>query len=152
MIFSGKPVALLALLAASLAAAFYYHGQYQQAQQQAATAEHQLKRANDAMTALRKRQQQVAALDAKYTMELTDAQNALRALRRDVDAGAKRLRLAATCTPAVRQTAASGMDDAARPELTPDARAAYFRLREQLTETDKALAGLQAWVREQCLN
>ncbi|MGV8301878.1 lysis protein, partial [Pseudomonas aeruginosa] len=43
------------------------------------------------------RQRDVAALDAKYTKELSDAKKTINDVRRDVDSGAKRLRVSATC-------------------------------------------------------
>lgn len=57
----------------------------------------QLSLANATITDMTTRQRDVAALDAKYTKELADAKKTISNLRRDVDSGAKRLRIAATC-------------------------------------------------------
>ncbi|EPK3135149.1 TPA: lysis protein [Enterobacter cloacae subsp. cloacae] len=107
--------------------------------------------ANATIKDMQTRQRDVAALDAKYTKELSDAKKTINDLRRDVDSGVKRLRIAATC-PGVHQAAtASGMDALAEPELTGAARRDYFTLRERIATVTKQLTGLQAYVREQCL-
>ena len=51
--------------------------------------------ANAAITDMQMRQRDVAALDAKYTVELVDAAEKYDALRDDVAAGRRRLRSAA---------------------------------------------------------
>ena len=107
--------------------------------------------ANATITDMQTRQRDVAALDAKYTKELADAQNTISDLRRDVDSGAKRLRVAATCTGVHQAATASGMDALAEPELTGAARRDYFTLRERIATVTKQLTGLQEYVREQCL-
>lgn len=107
--------------------------------------------ANATIADMQTRQRDVAALDAKYTKELADAQKTISDLRRDVDSGAKRLRVAATC-PAVRKaTSATGVDDAGAPELTPDARRNYFDHRDGIATADKMIRGMQDYIREQCL-
>ena len=107
--------------------------------------------ANATIKDMQVRQRDVAALDAKYTKELADAQNTISDLRRDVDSGAKRLRVAATCTGVHQAAPASGMDALAEPELTGAARRDYFTLRERIATVTKQLTGLQEYVREQCL-
>lgn len=62
------------------------------------------------------RQRDVAALDAKYTKELADAQNTISDLRRDVDSGKRRLQLSAKC-PANGATVAGSVGDASSPDL-----------------------------------
>ncbi|HDF8567992.1 TPA: lysis protein [Enterobacter hormaechei subsp. hoffmannii] len=107
--------------------------------------------ANATIKDMQTRQRDVAALDAKYTKELTDAQNTISDLRRDVDSGAKRLRVAATCNGVRQTTTATGMDALAEPELTGAARRDYFTLRERIEIVTKQLTGLQEYVRTQCL-
>ncbi|EFL9552394.1 lysis protein, partial [Escherichia coli] len=92
-----------------------------------------------------------AALDAKYTKELSDAKKTINDLRRDVDSGAKRLRIAATCPGVPKATSATGVDDAGTPELTPDARRNYFDHRDGIATADKMIRGMQDYIREQCL-
>ncbi|MGM5531604.1 lysis protein [Mixta calida] len=103
---------------------------------------------------MNERQRSLAALDAKYTQDLADAQNQIAALQRDVAAGRKQLQLNARCpaVPADKPTSTTGMDDAAGAELTPDARQNYFYLREQLTTSEKQILGLQEYIRQVVLN
>ncbi|MCS2161668.1 lysis protein [Scandinavium sp. H11S7] len=107
--------------------------------------------ANTTITDMQTRQHDVAALDAKYTKELADAQKTISDLHRDVDSGAKRLRIVATC-PGMRKAAtASGVDDAGTPELTPDARRNYFDHRDGIATVDKMIHGMQEYINTQCL-
>ena len=96
---------------------------------------------------IRQRQNEVAAMDAKYTKELADAQGLIDQLQRDVAAGRRRLQLSAKCP---KPTAAS-MDDAASARLTDAAERDYFTLRERIEIARKQIAGLQEYIRELCL-
>ncbi|EOW2728684.1 lysis protein [Enterobacter roggenkampii] len=107
--------------------------------------------ANDTIKDMQARQRDVAALDAKYTKELSDAKKTINDLRRDVDSGAKRLRIAATCPGVSKATSAPGVDDAGAPELTPDARRNYFDHRDGIATADKMIRGMQDYIKEQCL-
>lgn len=107
--------------------------------------------ANATIADMQTRQRDVAALDAKYTKELADAQKTISDLRRDVDSGAKRLRVAATCPSVRKATSATGVDDAGAPELTPDARRNYFDHRDGIATVDKMIHGMQEYIKEQCL-
>lgn len=129
----------------------HYHGKYQQEQKRADTAEQSLKLANATIKDMQTRQRDVAALDAKYTKELADAKKTIGDLRRDVDSGAKRLRIAATCTGVSKATSATGVDDAGAPELTPDARRNYFDHRDGIATADKMIRGMQEYISTQCL-
>ena len=110
-----------------------------------------LEQANATITDMTTRQRDVAALDAKYTKELADAKNTISDLRRDVDSGAKRLRIAATCPGVPKATSSTGVDDAGAPELTPDARRNYFDHRDGIATADKMIRGMQDYIKEQCL-
>ncbi|MCN2142909.1 lysis protein, partial [Escherichia coli] len=57
----------------------------------------ELEKANATIADMRKRQRDVAELDARYTKELADANATIESLRADVSAGRKRLQVAATC-------------------------------------------------------
>ena len=111
-----------------------------------------LRLANDTIKDMQVRQRDVAALDAKYTKELSDAKKTINDLRRDVDSGAKRLRIAATCPGVPKATSATGVDDAGAPELTPDARRNYFDHRDGIATADKMIRGMQDYIKEQCIN
>lgn len=73
----------------------------------------ELKLANSTITDMQLRQRDVAALDAKYTKELADANATIESLRADVSSGRKRLQVAATCAKST--TGASSMGDGESP-------------------------------------
>ncbi|WP_241165120.1 lysis protein [Citrobacter freundii] len=109
-----------------------------------------LRLANATIKDMQVRQRDVAALDAKYTKELADAQAENDRLRADVVAGKRRLQIAATCSKD-ETTGASGLVDGSSPRLTADAELNYWRLRDGIATVTKQLTGLQEYVRTQCL-
>ncbi|MBQ5151531.1 lysis protein [Citrobacter freundii] len=109
-----------------------------------------LSTANATIKDMQVRQRDVAALDAKYTKELADAQAENDRLRADVVAGKRRLQIAATCSKD-ETTGASGLADGSSPRLTADAELNYWRLRDGIATVTKQLTGLQEYVRTQCL-
>ncbi|MER1585615.1 lysis protein [Enterobacter hormaechei] len=106
--------------------------------------------ANATIKDMQTRQRDVAALDAKYTKELADAQAENGRLRADVVAGKRRLQIAATCSRD-GASATSGVVDGSSPRLTADAELNYWRLRDGIATVTKQLTALQAYVREQCM-
>ncbi|MCW0353967.1 lysis protein [Pantoea ananatis] len=99
-----------------------------------------------------RRQLSVASIDAKYTKDLADAQKTISDLRRDVDSGAKRLRVSAKCDrPVSGKSSATRVDDDDSPRLTDAAQRDYFTLRERIETVTKQLTGLQDYVRQVCL-
>ena len=90
----------------------------------------ELKLANAAITDMQMRQRDVAALDAKYTKELADAEAENDALRDDVAAGRRRLHIRRL--PSIRcvkpPPPAAWM--ATSPDLLSTAERDYFTLRE----------------------
>ena len=131
--------------------ASHYHDNATEFKRQRDKVTEQLSLANDTIADMQTRQRDVAALDAKYTKELSDAKKTINDLRRDVDSGAKRLRIAATCPGVSKATSATGVDDAGTPELTPDARRNYFDHRDGIATADKMIRGMQDYIKEQCL-
>ncbi|MEF8632994.1 lysis protein [Escherichia coli] len=95
------------------------------------------------------RQRDVAALDAKYTKELADANATIESLRADVSAGRKRLQVAATCAKST--TGSSSMGDGESPRLTADAELNYYRLRSGIDRITAQVNYLQEYIRTQCL-
>ncbi|HID0997814.1 TPA: lysis protein [Enterobacter roggenkampii] len=132
-------------------ASWLSYSSYKGEKKRADDAEQSLSLANATITDMQTRQRDVAALDAKYTKELSDAKKTINDLRRDVDSGAKRLRIAATCPGVSKATSATGVDDAGTPELTPDARRNYFDHRDGIATADKMIRGMQDYIKEQCL-
>lgn len=129
----------------------HYHGNAITYKDQRDKATEKLSLASSTIKDMQTRQRDVAALDAKYTKELADAKKTIGDLRRDVDSGAKRLRIAATCPGVPKATSATGVDDAGAPELTPDARRNYFDHRDGIEVTKEMIHGLHEYINTQCL-
>ncbi|EAC1646588.1 lysis protein [Escherichia coli] len=109
----------------------------------------ELKQATATIADMRKRQRDVAELDARYTKELADANATIESLRADVSAGRKRLQVAATCAKST--TGASSMGDGESPRLTADAELNYYRLRSGIDRITAQVNYLQEYIRTQCL-
>ena len=109
----------------------------------------ELEKANATIADMRKRQRDVAELDARYTKELADANATIESLRADVSAGRKRLQVAATCAKST--TGASSMGDGESPGLTADAELNYYRLRSGIDKITAQVNYLQEYIRTQCL-
>ncbi|WP_097337466.1 lysis protein [Escherichia coli] len=109
----------------------------------------ELEKANATIADMRKRQRDVAELDARYTKELADANATIESLRDDVSAGRKRLQVAASC--AKSKTGASSMGDGESPRLTADAELNYYRLRSGIDRITAQVNYLQEYIRTQCL-
>ncbi|EPN4624847.1 TPA: lysis protein [Escherichia coli] len=109
-----------------------------------------LNQATTIITDMQIRQRDVAALDAKYLKELADAKAENDALRDDVAAGRRRLRIKAVCQSVREATATSSVDNAASPRLADTAERDYFTLRERLITMQKQLEGTQKYINEQC--
>ncbi|AFM76276.1 lysis protein [Escherichia coli] len=109
----------------------------------------ELKQATATIADMRKRQRDVAELDARYTKELADANATIESLRADVSAGRKRLQVAATCAKST--TGASSMGDGESPGLTADAELNYYRLRSGIDRITAQVNYLQEYIRTQCL-
>ena len=134
------------LLAIAIVIANHYRSALTKTQASLTKVNRELRLAKDDIEDMQRRQRDVATLDAKYTKDLADAQKNIAQLERDVAAGNKRLRLAATCGKN-GATGSPGVDDASTAELTPDARQNYFHLREQLVTAEKQILGLQEYIR-----
>lgn len=146
---------LIALFVVSLAggliwSADHYHTKYQDEKQRADKAEKSLTLAKQTINDMQTRQRDVAALDVKYTGELADAKATIEQLQRDIAAGTKRLRLAATCPGVSSTTSTASVDDATSPRLTDAAQRDYFTLRERIETSSKQIAGMQEYISQQC--
>ncbi len=153
MISNWKAIAALLLLASVLSLAWavnHYRDNAISYKDQRDKATSALKLANDTITDMQTRQRDVAALDEKYTKELADAKKQLDDLQRCVSSGKCGLRVNAKC-PANGTASTPGMDDAASPRLTDAAERDYFTLRERIETSRKMIAGLQDYIKTQCL-
>lgn len=142
---------LAAIIGALIWSANHYHSKYVGEKDRADTAELNLARANATITDMQTRQRDVAALDAKYSQELADAQSQIETLRGDVATGKRRLQLAATCATKTNTAGPASLDDGESPQLTTDAQLNYWRLRAGIETITKQVTGLQQYIREQCL-
>jgi prophage endopeptidase len=131
-------------------ASWLSYSSYKGEKTRADAAEQSLALAKATITDMQTRQRDVAALDAKYTKELADAQAENDRLRADVVAGKRRLQIAATCSKD-ETTGSSSLADGSSPRLTADAELNYWRLRDGIATVTKQLTGLQEYVRTQCL-
>ncbi|WP_404653373.1 lysis protein [Raoultella terrigena] len=144
-------IAVVACIIVSLGwAVNHYYDNATKFKEQRDKATEQLSLANATITDMQTRQRDVAALDAKYTKELADAQNTISDLRRDVDTGKRRLQLNARC-PANGATGAGGLGDAAGPRLTDSAERDYWSLRAGIATITGQVSYLQEYIRTQCL-
>ncbi|EBH1939293.1 lysis protein [Salmonella enterica] len=142
-------IVVLLIVAAVLAwTTDHYHGNAVKYKEQRDTATHKLALANATITDMMKRQRDVAALDARYTKELADANATIESLRADVSAGRKRLQVSATCAKST--TGTSGMGDGESPRLTADAELNYYRLRSGIDKITAQVNYLQDYIRTQC--
>lgn len=119
------------------------------------TATHNLKLANETITDMTKRQRDVAALDAKYTKELADAQNRNTDLQRRLAAGS-RVRVEGRCTVPTTTTTTTTtastrrVGNAATVELSPGAGQNVLDIRAGIISDQEKLKYLQEYVRTQC--
>lgn len=151
-ITTGVIVSLLILAAALGWTTSHYHGNAVKYKDQRDTVTHNLKLANATITDMTKRQRDVAALDAKYTKELADAQTRNTDLQRRLAAGG-RVRVKGRCTVPASATSASpgSVGDAATVELSDVAGQNVLNIRAGIISDQEKLKYLQEYVRTQCL-
>ncbi|HEA2148071.1 TPA: lysis protein, partial [Salmonella enterica] len=106
-ISTGVIASLLIVVAALAWTTDHYHSNAVRFRQQRDTVTHKLALANATITDMTKRQRDVAALDAKYTKELADAQTRNTDLQRHLAAGG-RVRVEGRCpVPTQTETAST---------------------------------------------
>lgn len=144
---------LVAAIAGILLVAAHYHGKYLAEQKRAEAAEQNLSMANATITDMQVRQRDVAALDAKYTKELADAQSKTDALRRRLDAGGRVLVKGRCPVPATTQAAGTAsVGDAGAVELSDAAGRNVLSIRAGIQRDQTALMALQEYINTQCIN
>ncbi|EJK9765947.1 lysis protein [Salmonella enterica] len=129
----------------------HYHGNAVKYKDQRDTVTHRLTLANATITDMQTRQRDVAALDAKYTKELTDAQTRNTDLQRRLAAGG-RVRVEGRCSvPTQTETAStSRVGNAATVELSPGAGQNVLNIRAGIISDQEKLKYLQEYIRAQC--
>jgi prophage endopeptidase len=96
--------------------ASHYHDNATEFKRQQDKVTEQLSLANDTIADMQTHERRRCAR-CQYTKELSDAKKTINDLRRDVDSGAKGLRIAATCPGVPKATSSTGVDDAGAPNL-----------------------------------
>ncbi|EGV2048067.1 lysis protein [Salmonella enterica] len=150
-ISTGVIASLLIVVAALAWATDHYHSNAVRFRQQRDTATHNLNLANETISDMQTRQRDVAALDARYTKELADAQTRNADLQRRLAAGG-RVRVEGRCTVPASTTSASpgGVGDAATVELSPGTGQNVFDIRAGIISDQEKLKYLQEYIRTQC--
>ncbi|EHU4268174.1 lysis protein [Salmonella enterica] len=117
-----------------------YHGNAIRYKEQRDTTTHNLNLANETISDMQTRQRDVAALDAKYTKELADAQTRNTDLQRRLAAGG-RVRVEGRCSvPTQTETAStSRVGNAATVELSPGAGQNVFNIRAGIISDQEKL-------------
>lgn len=127
----------------------HYRDKYQRAEKGRIETEQVANEYRSTLAQMTNRFESNAALDAKYTKELSDAKSQIDALRADIAAGRRRLQLHAQCVPQTGKDAtASSLGNAATARLDDAAQRDYFILRERVTQMQKQLEAAQQWIRE----
>ena len=106
--------------------------------------------ANATIADMTVRQRDNAALDAKYTKELADANGENDALRKRLDNGG-RVRVKGKCPAQDYTTSTGGVGDAGTVELSDVAGRNVLSIRSGIIRDQKALKYLQDYINTQCL-
>ena len=125
-------------------------GQIGDANKRADDAEQNLKLANDTIADMTVRQRDNAALDAKYTKELADANAENDALRKRLDNGG-RVRVKGKCPAQDYTTSTGSVGDAGTVELSDVAGRNVLSIRSGIIRDQKAMKYLQDYINTQCL-
>ncbi|EAB6784905.1 lysis protein [Salmonella enterica subsp. enterica serovar Kentucky] len=147
---TGVIISLLILAAALGWTTSHYHGNAVRYKDQRDTATHNLKLDNETISDMQTRQRDIAALDAKYTKELADAQTRNTDLQRRLVAGG-RVRVEGRCSvPTQIETAStSRVGNAATVELSPGAGQNVLNIRAGIISDQEKLKYLQEYIRTQ---
>lgn len=146
-----KPLAVVLAITLPLMAALHFYGKSLAEQERAETAEHNLKLAKDTIADMQTRQRDVAALDAKYTQELADANAENAALQRRLDNGGRVLVKGRCPVPASGESSASSMGNDASIELSDVAGRNVLGIRSGILSDQQKIKYLQDFIRQQCL-
>ncbi|EEC1208715.1 lysis protein [Salmonella enterica subsp. enterica serovar Kentucky] len=147
---TGVIISLLILAAALGWTTSHYHGNAVRYKDQRDTATHNLKLANETISDMQTRQRDIAALDAKYTKELADAQTRNTDLQRRLVAGGRVLVEGRCSVPTQIETAStSRVGNAATVELSPGAGQNVLNIRAGIISDQEKLKYLQEYIRTQ---
>lgn len=140
-------VLLLIALLTAYGTAFYYRGNAIDFKSQRDKASGELKLANATINDMQVRQRDVAALDAKYTKELADANAENDRLRAKLAAGG-RVRVTGECKP--QSTTSGTLGNAGTVELSQVAGSNVLSIRAGIISDQSKVRYLQQYIIEQC--
>lgn len=129
--------------------ATHYHDKAKEWRATAHQTQQLAKQQEAAVSEIQARQREVAALDAKYTKELANAQAIIEQLHHDVIAGRKRLYLKTrrSAMPEGKPPGASGVGDDATIELSSVARRNVLGIRSGIVSDQTKIKYLQDYIR-----
>lgn len=144
--------AMSLLLAIAIVIASHYRSALKESQASLTKVNLELNLAKDTITDMQTRQRDVAALDAKYTQELADANAENDALRKRLDNGG-RVRVKGSCpvSATTKTSGTSGMGNDATVELSDVAGRNVLSIRAGIIRDQASLRVLQDYIRQQCL-
>ncbi|EOV9704431.1 lysis protein [Cronobacter dublinensis] len=139
------------LLAIAIVIASHYRSALKESQASLTKVNLELNLAKDTIADMQTRQRDVAALDAKYTQELADANAENDALRKRLDNGG-RVRVKGSCpvSATTKTSVTSGMGHDATVELSDVAGRNVLGIRSGIISDQTSLRTLQEYIKTQC--
>ncbi|EKK3986091.1 lysis protein [Cronobacter sakazakii] len=139
------------LLAIAIVIASHYRSAVKESQASLTKVNRELNLAKDTIKDMETRQRDVAALDAKYTQELADANAENDALRKRLDNGG-RVRVKGSCpvSATTKTSGTSGMGNDATVELSDVAGRNVLGIRSGIISDQTSLRTLQEYIKTQC--
>ncbi|EOL8966218.1 lysis protein [Cronobacter dublinensis] len=143
--------AMSLLLAIAIVIASHYRSALKESQASLTKVNLELNLAKDTIADMQTRQRDVAALDAKYTQELADANAENDALRKRLDNGG-RVRVKGSCpvSATTKTSGTSGMGNDATVELSDVAGRNVLGIRSGIISDQTSLRTLQEYIKTQC--
>ncbi|MDQ1934123.1 lysis protein [Cronobacter sakazakii] len=140
------------LLAIAIVIASHYRSALKESQASLTKVNRELNLAKDTISDMQTRQRDVAALDAKYTQELADANAENDALRKRLDNGGRvRVKGSFPVSATTKTSGTSGMGNDATVELSDVAGRNVLSIRAGIISDQTSLKVLQDYIRQQCL-
>ncbi|ELY4339533.1 TPA: lysis protein [Cronobacter sakazakii] len=139
------------LLAIATVIASHYRSALTESQTSLTRVNRELNLAKDTITDMQTRQRDVAALDAKYTQELADANAENDALRKRLDNGG-RVRVKGSCSVSAttKTSGTSSVGNDATVELSDVAGRNVLGIRSGIISDQTSLRTLQEYIKTQC--
>ncbi len=143
--------AMSLLLAIAIVIASHYRSALTETKASLTKVNRELNLAKDTIKDMETRQRDVAALDAKYTQELADANAENDALRKRLDNGG-RVRVKGSCpvSSTTKTSGTSGMGNDATVELSDVAGRNVLGIRSGIISDQTSLRTLQEYIKTQC--